>query len=241
MKKHSIYCVILLLVFTLVACSDEQNDDSRDITEDKNGYHEIELDKGLYKGQFSDNEANGYGEMFFDNGDVFKGQWKDSEKHGSGIFYLADGSVVEGNWIEDVFVNVSSDDAAVSEPDNEAVQVIEPEQVTEIDDNPQNETEPEVEVPPEQESEQQTVVTDNTTDTTETTSEAAGIRIVYTEPLDGYYRLDFADYYYVGTFKDSKAEGEGYLEYTDRSNYTGTFSDGYMEGYGVFYGPNGSR
>ena len=51
-----------------------------------------------YEGLFASNKRQGYGELFFDDNSKFAGQFSDDEACGFGIFTLADGTAYSGNW-----------------------------------------------------------------------------------------------------------------------------------------------
>lgn len=59
----------------------------------KNGYGEIYWNDGdIYKGYFNNDVIEGYGEYYCNSGNVYKGNWKDGNNDGKGRFTWNDKS-----------------------------------------------------------------------------------------------------------------------------------------------------
>ncbi|MFZ2341323.1 MAG: hypothetical protein WAW07_16555, partial [Bacteroidales bacterium] len=53
---------------------------------------------GNYRGDFQDGLRHGYGQRFWNTGDVYAGDWFNGEQHGKGYYATADGDVYDGEW-----------------------------------------------------------------------------------------------------------------------------------------------
>lgn len=67
----------------------------------KNGFYKETYSNGYYEGNFVNGEKTGYGEFYFDNGDIYKGAFLNSEKNGYGEYYYSDGTSYKGDWKDD--------------------------------------------------------------------------------------------------------------------------------------------
>ena len=62
----------------------------------------IEYDNGYYVGDVDSNEQeNGFGSFYWDNGDRYVGNWLHGKRHGTGKFTWPDGSCYDGEWKAD--------------------------------------------------------------------------------------------------------------------------------------------
>ena len=61
---------------------------------------EIFSNGDIFKGQFKNDKANGYGAFYFKNGDKYKGEFRDGKSDGYGIFYFNNGDKFEGKFKE---------------------------------------------------------------------------------------------------------------------------------------------
>ncbi len=53
---------------------------------------------GIYVGQKNNNLREGYGKLYYYDGDRYEGEWKNDRIEGSGIFYFYNGGRYEGEW-----------------------------------------------------------------------------------------------------------------------------------------------
>ncbi len=58
------------------------------------------FDDGVYIGDLTDGQRNGFGTMTYSNGTVYKGEWKNDLKDGTGKFTGTDGMTYEGEFAE---------------------------------------------------------------------------------------------------------------------------------------------
>ena len=64
-------------------------------------YQNSEKYIGEFKGILNlrkDNKENGYGEYYFNNGDVYKGNWLNDKKNSNGKFFFNNGDIYEGEF-----------------------------------------------------------------------------------------------------------------------------------------------
>lgn len=62
---------------------------------------------GKYTGNFVNGEREGYGEYYYNTGDIYKGQWKSGKKNGEGSYYnAAKRNTTVGVWKDDVLQSV---------------------------------------------------------------------------------------------------------------------------------------
>jgi hypothetical protein len=54
--------------------------------------------EGSYSGDVVNNERNGKGLMYYENGDIYQGDWYNNKKHGPGIMRYKSGKTYYGNW-----------------------------------------------------------------------------------------------------------------------------------------------
>jgi hypothetical protein len=54
----------------------------------------------MYKGEWKDNNMEGYGVYQWRDGRKYEGAYKEDKKHGFGIYYWADGRKYEGYWAQ---------------------------------------------------------------------------------------------------------------------------------------------
>jgi hypothetical protein len=54
------------------------------------------------KGFIDNNKRSGYGNMTYDNGNIYEGMWKDDKKNGTGIMTYKNRSRYEGMWKDDL-------------------------------------------------------------------------------------------------------------------------------------------
>lgn len=66
----------------------------------KNGYGEIRLDSGLYKGNFKNGNWEGYGTYTYNTGNSYQGNWKDGKFNGKGKYIGNNGSIWWGEFKE---------------------------------------------------------------------------------------------------------------------------------------------
>lgn len=52
----------------------------------------------MYKGEWTENNMDGFGIYSWADGRKYQGYYKDDKKHGFGIYQWADGRVYAGNW-----------------------------------------------------------------------------------------------------------------------------------------------
>jgi len=69
----------------------------------RNGYYEVQYSNGTYKGNFVNDKRHGYGEYYWNTGDVYKGNWANDQKSGSGKMTWANGTYYDGQYQNDVF------------------------------------------------------------------------------------------------------------------------------------------
>ena len=55
-----------------------------------------------FEGNWNNNDKSDYGIYYYSNGDIFKGGWKDGKKHGYGVFYYSKRDFYKGEWKNDV-------------------------------------------------------------------------------------------------------------------------------------------
>ena len=67
-------------------------------TPNSGGYVTVEYSNGVYVGEMTNDQANGYGTFTWDNGDCYEGQWTDNKQHGKGKMTWKSGVVYEGDW-----------------------------------------------------------------------------------------------------------------------------------------------
>jgi len=48
----------------------------------------------MYKGNYKDDERDGYGEMYWTDGTVYKGEWRKGCQHGFGKMLQPDGTIL---------------------------------------------------------------------------------------------------------------------------------------------------
>ena len=60
-----------------------------------------------YEGDFIDNNYNGIGTYYYQNGDVYNGEWKNGKRHGKGIFYNND-DFIDGYWENNIKIDNES-------------------------------------------------------------------------------------------------------------------------------------
>ena len=73
----------------------------------RNGYGILYYKNGniMYEGDFVNDKAEGNGKYYWENGEYYIGQFKNGLKHGKGIEYYANGNIkYEGNFIDGKFV-----------------------------------------------------------------------------------------------------------------------------------------
>ena len=54
----------------------------------------------MYKGEWKENNMDGYGVYQWRDGRLYEGQYKEDKKHGYGIYHWADGRRYEGYWAQ---------------------------------------------------------------------------------------------------------------------------------------------
>ena len=47
-------------------------------------------------------KRHGFGEITYQNGDVYKGNWDNDKYQGYGEYYFKDGRVYKGQWVDDM-------------------------------------------------------------------------------------------------------------------------------------------
>ena len=57
-----------------------------------------------YIGEWKDGCRHGYGEYYYNNGDVYKGNWVSAYMEGQGTMIYNDGTVKSGLWNKDEFL-----------------------------------------------------------------------------------------------------------------------------------------
>jgi hypothetical protein len=62
-----------------------------------------DLNANRYSGGFKNGFYEGYGEIFFNNGDFYRGNWKEGNFHGKGAYYDTKGNVIKGDWEYGIF------------------------------------------------------------------------------------------------------------------------------------------
>lgn len=58
----------------------------------------------MYKGEYKDDERDGYGEMIWTDGSRYIGQWLRGIQHGYGKIIFPDGTVREGYFENNIYV-----------------------------------------------------------------------------------------------------------------------------------------
>ena len=58
----------------------------------------------VYKGNYVDDERDGYGEMFWTDGSIYQGEWKQGIQHGYGKMTFPDGTIKEGRFENNIFI-----------------------------------------------------------------------------------------------------------------------------------------
>lgn len=61
----------------------------------------LSLENDIYIGEFTDSQANGYGNLFLVNGDFYFGSFKENKKHGTGKYIFSNGDCYEGEFLND--------------------------------------------------------------------------------------------------------------------------------------------
>jgi len=54
-----------------------------------------------YIGEFKNNQRNGTGTFYYENGNVFEGEWKDGKRNGKGTLTKKEGPMKSGIWEDD--------------------------------------------------------------------------------------------------------------------------------------------
>jgi hypothetical protein len=54
-----------------------------------------------YDGSFAQDQRNGFGSYFWENGDQYHGEWQDGRMCGSGVKEMASGDIFDGEWRDD--------------------------------------------------------------------------------------------------------------------------------------------
>lgn len=75
----------------------------------ENGYTATHIICTLrYNGNFLNGLKNGFGTIYYENGDLYEGNWLNDKRHGSGILYTRLRKIIsEGEWINDSFTGRS--------------------------------------------------------------------------------------------------------------------------------------
>ena len=76
------------------------------VTSLKNNYEYSKkvYNNGVYKGEFKNNQRNGYGEMNYENGEYYFGQWLNDRRNGKGILYYYKHKIkYKGDFVSDKF------------------------------------------------------------------------------------------------------------------------------------------
>ena len=61
------------------------------------------IQKKVYDGDWRDDLQNGFGTIYFPNGDMYEGHWKGGKKHGDGEFHFQSrGQILKGTWSEGI-------------------------------------------------------------------------------------------------------------------------------------------
>ena len=69
----------------------------------------ISTDDGFYTGDLdSNNNPDGYGTFYWNNGDSYEGYWKNGKRHGKGKMTYANGNEEDGDWANDAFCSSPS-------------------------------------------------------------------------------------------------------------------------------------
>ena len=61
---------------------------------------EVEIDEGVYEGEFEMNARHGHGKCTYANGNVYDGQWRNGKRHGRGHMQYASRASYDGEWVE---------------------------------------------------------------------------------------------------------------------------------------------
>ena len=60
----------------------------------------------IYQGEFDCNQKKGKGRIFYSSGDWFEGSWKEDTPAGAGIYHFRDGSTIQGNFLHSEVIGV---------------------------------------------------------------------------------------------------------------------------------------
>ncbi|CDW85222.1 UNKNOWN [Stylonychia lemnae] len=75
----------------------------------KHGYGEFYWQSGnIYKGSYQNDERDGYGEMYFTDGTTYKGDWTKGLQNGKGTLINPDNTFVEGHFHNNIFYGQNS-------------------------------------------------------------------------------------------------------------------------------------
>ena len=66
----------------------------------------IDLDNGLYEGQFENGDYNGFGRYIHKYGQYYVGWFQNGKMHGYGKYVQGDGRISEGNWNNGTFCEI---------------------------------------------------------------------------------------------------------------------------------------
>ena len=58
----------------------------------------------IYKGNYRNDEREGFGEMLWTDGSSYKGDWKNGIQHGYGIMQFSDGSSIKGYFKNNIYL-----------------------------------------------------------------------------------------------------------------------------------------
>ena len=70
-------------------------------TRDKNIKDILYYDYGKYEGSIINGKRDGYGILYYNNGNRYEGYWKNDKKDGRGIFHYNDGKKEIQNYVND--------------------------------------------------------------------------------------------------------------------------------------------
>ena len=57
-----------------------------------------------YEGYFRNDSKEGFGKLFFTNGEYFEGNFKDDIIEGNGTFKSRDGTIIKGKWVDNKLI-----------------------------------------------------------------------------------------------------------------------------------------
>lgn len=105
--KTEKFSIILEDKSVYVSAATEGSPRSKGKKQIPDGYGTVYYPNGdVYKGEFEFNERKGKGTIFYSTGDWFEGSWKENIPAGTGIYHFANGNIIQGNFVQNEVIGV---------------------------------------------------------------------------------------------------------------------------------------